>query len=122
MMVDYSCNSRSNMNMSSSHLPFNASRRFETEYTSLKKLGRGGFSSVYMVRNILDDSLSAVKKIVINFNQQNRHNIQSEVRNALQEIRTLANIKSEHVVVYKHSWIEVKAKVAIKVKFRRMST
>ncbi len=116
-MVDSSGFSRSNF---SELKPFSCSRRFETEYETLSKLGRGGFSSVYMVRNLLDNSLSAVKKIVIKINHQNKYNIQSEVKNALQEIRTLANIKSEYVVVYKHSWIEVKIKVKEPVKNRMM--
>lgn len=107
-MVDSSGFSRFNF---SELKPFSCSRRFDTEYETLKKLGRGGFSSVYMVRNLLDNSLSAVKKIVIKINHQNKFNIHNEVKNALQEIRTLANIKSENVVIYKHSWIEVKLKV-----------
>jgi serine/threonine protein kinase len=107
-MVDHSFHSKSGL---SDNRAFNAAGRFDSEYVSLKKLGRGGFSSVYMVRNLLDDSLSAVKKVVIKVNAQNKLNIQNEVKSALQEIRTLANIKSENVVVYKHSWIEVKLKV-----------
>ena len=70
---------------------------------------------MYKVRNILDHSLYAIKKIVIKVTPQNKHNIQSEVENALQEIRYLASIKSEYVINYNHSWIEVKLKVSYKL-------
>ena len=104
-MDDMSFNSKSNTSFNKG---FNSSMRFDSEYETIKKLGRGGFSSVYMVRNLIDNSLSAIKKIVIKVTNQNMFNIQNEVKNALQEIRTLANIKSDQVVMYKHSWIEVK--------------
>ena len=111
-MVDFSQISKSNL--PNETRPFSSQRRFDSEYITLKKLGRGGFSSVYKVKNLLDDSLSAIKKIVIKVNSLNKSTIHAEVNNALQEIRTLANIKSENVVVYKHSWIEVKLKVKYK--------
>ena len=66
---------------------------------------------MYKVRNLLDHSLYAIKKIVIKITNQNKHNIQNEVENVLQEIRCLAKIKSEYVINYNHSWIEVTLKV-----------
>jgi hypothetical protein len=36
----------------------------------------------------------------------------------LKEIRCLAKIKSDHVVNYNHSWIEVILKVILNIKFR----
>ena len=74
----------------------------------IKKIGKGGFSTVYEVRNQLDQSIYAMKKIILKI--KNKHNIQQEIETVLQEIRLLARIKSEHVVNYNHSWVEVKLK------------
>ena len=49
-----------------------------------------------------------MKKIILKI--KNKHNIQQEIETVLQEIRLLARIKSEHVVNYNHSWVEVKLK------------
>jgi serine/threonine protein kinase len=84
-------------------------KRFENEFDKLEKIGRGGFASVYKVRNILDNSLYAIKKIKIKIDSKNKE-LQKEISTVLQEIRLLAKFKSEHIVTYNHSWMEVNLK------------
>jgi serine/threonine protein kinase len=76
----------------------------------IQKIGKGGFSSVYKVRNLIDNSLYAIKKIVLKVTKNNRNNLQNEIDHLLQEIRYLAKIKSDYVISYNHSWIEVELK------------
>jgi serine/threonine protein kinase len=90
--------------------PFSLENRFESDYEVLEEIGSGGFSTVYKVRNQLDHSLYAIKKIIINISKANKKSIQKELDSVLQEIRLLARSKSEHVINYNHSWIEVKLK------------
>jgi len=86
---------------------FTLENRFERDFEIVKKIGTGGFSSVYKVRNLLDESEYAVKKIVLNMSRKSVSRIRSEIENVLKEIRCLAKIRNEFVVRYNHSWIEV---------------
>jgi serine/threonine protein kinase len=88
----------------------NLIKRFETEFKKIAKIGTGGFSSVYKVMNILDNSFYAIKKIKIKIEKKNK-DLQKEIISVLQEIRYLAKIKSEYIVTYNHSWVEIKIKV-----------
>jgi hypothetical protein len=75
----------------------------------LEKIGNGGFSSVYKVRNLLDNSLYAIKKLKIKFQNKNK-DFENEILKVFQEIRFLAKIKGEYIVDYNHSWVEVNLK------------
>lgn len=43
-------------------------------------------------------------------NEFNKKVLQKKIDNVLKEVRLLAKLKSEYVVTYNHSWIEVKLK------------
>jgi len=85
---------------------FTLEKRFDTEFEKIEKIGRGGFASVYKVRNILDNSHYAIKKIKIRIDNKNK-DLQREISGVLQEIRYLAKFKSRYMVTYNHSWVEV---------------
>jgi hypothetical protein len=84
-------------------------KRFESEFEKTKKIGRGGFACVYKVRNILDNSYYAIKKIKIKNDGKNAE-LQKDISSVLQEIRYLARLKSENIVNYNHSWVEFNLK------------
>jgi len=84
-------------------------KRFETEFEKLGKIGNGGFSSVYKVRNLIDNSLYAIKKLKIKIKNKNK-DFENKILKVFQEIRFLAKIKAEHIVDYNHSWVEVNLK------------
>jgi len=67
------------------------------------------------VRNLLDESLYAIKKIKVDVEEHKfrGNNLQKELEKVLQEIRYLAKLKNEHIVTYNHSWIEVLLKSVI---------
>ena len=75
------------------------------------KLGRGGYSSVYKTKHIIDDSFYAIKKIKMKIdNSKSAKDFEEEIQSVLQEIRLLAKYKNECIVNYNHSWVEVKLK------------
>lgn len=62
---------------------------------------------MYKVKNLLDESEYAVKKIALNMKKKSANRIRNEIDTVLKEIRCLARIKNEFVVGYNHAWIEV---------------
>lgn len=64
---------------------------------------------MYKVKNILDNTLYAIKKIKIKPDPRNKE-FKKEINTVLQEIRYLAKFKSEYIVNYNHSWVEVNLK------------
>jgi len=63
------------------------------------------------VRNLLDNSLYAVKKLKIKITNKNKNkDFENEILKVFQEIRFLAKIKGEYIVDYNHSWVEVNLK------------
>jgi len=88
---------------------FTSEKRFETDYEIMEIIGKGGFSTVYKVRSLLDNNLYAVKQIQLKTgNFLNKISMFNEIDKVLKEIRILARIKSDYVVNYNHSWVEVK--------------
>lgn len=72
----------------------------------LGKLGRGGFASVYKVRNRLDQGLYAVKKISLKVPKTSER-LESELTKMLREVRHLARARHSNVVGYNQAWVEV---------------
>ena len=89
---------------------FTTEKRFDSEFKNCKEIGQGGFSTVYSVKHILDECEYAIKVIQI---KRPKGNLQKELDSVLQEIRILAKYKSEYVVNYCHSWVEVNMKSSI---------
>ena len=77
------------------------------KYHQLCLLGRGGFGHVYKVRDVLDDQIYAVKRIVIPSDRLCLINSEDKKAEVLKELRALAKLQHRNVVRYHHSWIEV---------------
>lgn len=89
---------------------FNINQRFQCDYEMIEQIGKGENSTVYKVRNLLDNSVYAVREIIFKVNKSNQKTIQKDINNVLHEVRLLARLKSEHVITYNNSWIELKLK------------
>lgn len=76
----------------------------------IQELGKGKCSTVYKARNLLDNSVYAVKEILFKINNLNKKTIQDEINSVLKEVRLHASIESEHIVTFNNSWIELKLK------------
>ena len=70
------------------------------EFTIIKKLGDGAYSSVFKVKRQGDDDLYALKKVkMLNLSEK-------EKENALNEVRILASIEHPNVIGYKDAFID----------------
>ncbi|XP_050556278.1 eukaryotic translation initiation factor 2-alpha kinase isoform X2 [Spodoptera frugiperda] len=75
------------------------SGRYETDFTSVRCLGRGGFGVVFEAKNNIDDCSYAVKRITLPRRESKRDRV-------LREVRALAKLDHEHIVRYFNAWVE----------------
>ena len=71
----------------------------------IAKLGEGTYSTVYKVRRKADLKIYALKRVKL------RNLSEKERQNALNEVRILASIKSDHIISYKEAFIEEKEQI-----------
>ncbi|KXT02245.1 hypothetical protein AC578_5082 [Pseudocercospora eumusae] len=71
--------------------------RYETEFTQLSRLGKGGFGEVVKAQHRLDQGLYAVKKITQSTQLLDK---------TLKEVILLKRLNHPHVVRYFNAWIE----------------
>ena len=82
--------------------------RYKAEFCELKRLGKGGFGTVYHVKNFVDNQDYAVKKIPLDPKRMKQWQTSGtkEVEALLKEIRTLARLEHTNIVRYYSAWIE----------------
>ena len=61
-------------------------------------IGQGGFGRVYKVRNKVDNSIYAIKKLVINYNDP-------QSKKMLKEVAFLSKLNHPNIVRYHQSWL-----------------
>lgn len=69
-------------------------------FTILKQIGEGAYSTVYKVQRISDGKIYALKKVRV------ARLSKREVQNALNEIRILASVKHPNVIAYKEAFYD----------------
>jgi serine/threonine protein kinase len=87
-----------------------SSNTITKNYEVLQTLGKGGFATVFKVKNTSDNREYALKKIQIHSNGQPFQVFKKEFDNVLNEVNILSSLKSENIVGYCNSWIEVTVK------------
>lgn len=70
------------------------------DFTVLKKLGDGAYSSVYKVKRLDDQDVYALKKVKL------LSLTEKEKENALNEVRILASIDHPNVIGFKDAFID----------------
>jgi NIMA (never in mitosis gene a)-related kinase len=70
------------------------------DFSVIKKLGDGAYSSVYKVKRIDDESIYALKKVKM------MSLTEKEKKNALNEVRILASIDHANVIGFKEAFID----------------
>jgi NIMA (never in mitosis gene a)-related kinase len=70
------------------------------DFTVVKKLGDGAYSSVYKVKRNNDEETYALKKVAI------MNLTEKEKENALNEVRILASIEHPNVIGFKEAFID----------------
>ncbi|KAG0250918.1 hypothetical protein DFQ27_009132 [Actinomortierella ambigua] len=74
--------------------------RYKHDFVEIKRLGRGGFASVYKARNKLDGIEYAIKKVRLRGGAKMRY------EKIFREIKFLARLDHKNVVRYYSSWLE----------------
>ena len=82
-------------------------KRYISDFEEISKIGSGGFSSVFKVKNKLDDNFYAVKKIQLRI-KDIKNDINAELERVLREAKFLAKVFHPNVIRYYNSWIELK--------------
>ncbi|XP_062999129.1 eukaryotic translation initiation factor 2-alpha kinase 1 isoform X2 [Elgaria multicarinata webbii] len=74
--------------------------RYVNEFDEVSKLGKGGYGTVYKVRNKLDGQFYAIKKILI------KKATKRDCMRVLREVKVLAGLQHPNIVGYHTAWIE----------------
>uniref|UniRef100_A0A8C0GLK3 Eukaryotic translation initiation factor 2-alpha kinase 1 n=1 Tax=Chelonoidis abingdonii TaxID=106734 RepID=A0A8C0GLK3_CHEAB len=74
--------------------------RYLNEFDEIARLGKGGYGTVYKVRNKLDGQLYAIKKNLI------KKATKRDCMKVLREVKVLAGLQHPNIVGYHTAWIE----------------
>ncbi|KAJ7305866.1 hypothetical protein JRQ81_010232 [Phrynocephalus forsythii] len=74
--------------------------RYVNEYDEVSRLGKGGYGTVYKVRNKLDGQFYAIKKILI------KKATKRDCMKVLREVKVLAGLQHPNIVGYHTAWME----------------
>ena len=72
--------------------------KFYNEFNKIDKLGEGGFGVVYKVLNNIDNNVYAIKKIMMDINENESYKI-------LREVQSLSKLYHRNIVRYNSSWL-----------------
>lgn len=88
--------------------PMLDSSRYTKSFAEIGVLGKGGYGKVYRVRNILDRSEYAVKKVILSSSRIERikRRGQAELDALFAEVVTLARLDHPNIVRYYSGWLE----------------
>ncbi|CAD8098409.1 unnamed protein product [Paramecium sonneborni] len=82
------------------------SKRLESDFKVLEKIGKGGLSKVYKVINLLDNNTYALKEIELK-GKDLRDSYEQNIERAQREAKYLARISHPKIIRYFNSWVEV---------------
>ncbi|CAD8167102.1 unnamed protein product [Paramecium octaurelia] len=82
------------------------SKRLESDFKVLGRIGKGGFSKVYKVTNLLDKNTYALKKIELK-SKDIKDSLEKNIERAQREAKYLARLSHPKIIRYFNSWVEV---------------
>jgi serine/threonine protein kinase len=88
------------------NIPLVRYSRYATEFEEFESLGKGGFGSVWRVRNRFDGRHYAVKKVHI-IGTADDPLFQQRLERTLREVKILAALDHPNIVRYYNAWLEV---------------
>ena len=104
--------------------PMLDSSRYTKSFAEIGVLGKGGYGKVYHVRNILDRSEYAVKKVILSSSRIERikRRGQAELDALLAEVVTLARLDHPNIVRYYSGWLEYHTPESLPILAQRTSS
>lgn len=94
----------------------NGTSRYKEEFVEIIRLGKGGFGSVFKVKNKLDGREYAVKKVPL---KETNPDLCLKV---LREVKVLANLSHSNVVGYHAAWLEYVTTDTVSTTMPRVAT
>jgi len=95
--------------------------RWKKEFTEHEEIGKGGFASVFKVKNNFDENFYALKKVKLRIKNL-KGNVDEELDRVLNESKFLARVNHQNVLRYYNSWFEVITKCAKTKKSSKLSS
>lgn len=96
-------------------------KRWKKEFTEHEEIGKGGFASVFKVKNNFDENFYALKKVKLHVKNL-KGNVDEELDRVLNESKFLARVNHQNVLRYYNSWFEATTKSAKAKKSNKLSS
>lgn len=82
--------------------------RYESEFTEVNALGKGGFGTVFRCKNVLDGREYAIKKVWIRYDTRlPQEEFSQRLQRTLREVKSLALLDHPNIVRYYTAWLEL---------------
>ncbi|CAD8165953.1 unnamed protein product [Paramecium octaurelia] len=94
------------------------SKRLESDFKVLGRIGKGGFSKVYKVSNLLDKNTYALKEIELK-GKDLKESQEKNIERAQREVKYLARLSHPKIIRYFNSWVEVMPNKVDSIKTRK---
>ncbi|KYR01031.1 putative protein serine/threonine kinase [Tieghemostelium lacteum] len=87
-------------------------QRYEKEFKEVNRLGAGGFGSVFLAMNKLDNQLYAIKKISFSIVMGMDYNVHTsqKLEKVFREVKSLAKLEHVNILRYYNAWVELDTK------------
>jgi outer membrane protein assembly factor BamB len=102
-------NSNQGVGFFTNGIPLIRYARYDSEFTEILPLGKGGFGTVFQCKNVLDGRTYAIKKVCLFLNKEKEspEHFQQRLQRTLREVKSLALLDHPNIVRYYTAWLEL---------------
>lgn len=89
-------------------IPLIRYNRYDSEFTEVVALGKGGFGTVFRCKNVLDGREYAIKKVSLKYKEGlPLEEFRQRLQRTLREVKSLALLDHPNIVRYYTAWLEL---------------
>ena len=89
-------------------IPLIRYNRYDSEFTEVVALGKGGFGTVFRCKNVLDGREYAIKKVALKYKENlPLEEFRQRLQRTLREVKSLALLDHPNIVRYYTAWLEL---------------
>ena len=89
-------------------IPLIRYNRYDSEFTEVVALGKGGFGTVFRCKNVLDGREYAIKKVSLKYKENlPLEEFRQRLQRTLREVKSLALLDHPNIVRYYTAWLEL---------------